>query len=87
MITVNLTNSGTTSVGLSNPDILSDKVHIMNQDVWNTVSYIGPGSSITYSFSIKADPRRDHVCPVQHWDKGCREYSTSVSCVYFIISR
>jgi len=56
MITVNLTNSGTTSVGLSNPDILSDKVHIMNKDVWNTVSYIGPGSSITYSFSIKADP-------------------------------
>jgi hypothetical protein len=55
-ITVTLTNSGTTSVGLSNPDILSDKVHIMNQDVWNTVSYIGPGSSITYSFSIKADP-------------------------------
>ncbi len=55
-ITVTLTNSGTTSVGLSNPDILSDKVHIKNQDVWNTVSYIGPESSITYSFSIKADP-------------------------------
>ena len=45
-ITVTLTNSGTTSVGLSNPDILSDKIHIMNKDVWNTVSYIGPGSTI-----------------------------------------
>jgi hypothetical protein len=55
-ITVTLTNTGTTSVGLSNPDILSDKVHIMNQDVWNTVSYIGPGSTISYSFSIKVEP-------------------------------
>jgi hypothetical protein len=55
-ITITLTNSGTTSVGLSNPDILSDKVHIMNKDVWNTLTYIGPGSTINYSFSIKADP-------------------------------
>ena len=55
-ITVTLTNSGTTSVGLSNPDILSDKIHIMNKDVWSTVSYISPGSTINYSFGIKADP-------------------------------
>ena len=55
-ITVTLTNSGTSSVGLSNPDILSDKVHIMNKDSWNTMSFIGPGSTITYSFLVKVDP-------------------------------
>ena len=55
-ITVTLTNSGTTSVGLSGPDILSNKVHIMNKDAWNTMSYIGPGSTMSYSFSIRADP-------------------------------
>jgi hypothetical protein len=55
-ITVTLTNSGTSSVGLSNPDILSEKIHIMNQDSWNTMSFIGPGSSLTYSFLVKADP-------------------------------
>jgi hypothetical protein len=55
-ITVTLTNSGTSSVGLSNPDILSDKVHIMNKDSWNTMSFIGPGSTLTYSFLVKADP-------------------------------
>jgi len=55
-ITITLTNSGTSSVGLSNPDILSDKVHIMNKDSWNTMSFIGPGSSLTYSFLVKADP-------------------------------
>jgi hypothetical protein len=55
-ITVILTNSGTSSVGLSNPDILSDKVHIINKDSWNTMSFIGPGSTITYSFLVKVDP-------------------------------
>ena len=55
-ITVTLTNSGTSSVGVSDPNIMSDKVHIMNKDTWNTVSYIGAGSTLTYSFRIKADP-------------------------------
>ncbi len=55
-IKVTLTNSGTSSVGISDPNIMSDKVHIMNKDTWNTVSYIGAGSTITYSFRIKADP-------------------------------
>jgi len=55
-ITVILMNSGTSSIGLSNPDILSDKVHIMNKDSWNTMSFIGPGSTITYSFLVKVDP-------------------------------
>jgi hypothetical protein len=55
-ITISLTNSGTSSVGLSNPDILSEKVHIMNKDSWNTMSFIGPGSTMTYSFLVKADP-------------------------------
>ncbi|MCX6684727.1 MAG: hypothetical protein NTZ37_08395 [Methanoregula sp.] len=55
-ITVTLTNSGTSSVGLSDADILSEKVHIMNKDTWDTVSYIGAGSTLSYSFRIKADP-------------------------------
>jgi hypothetical protein len=55
-ISVTLMNSGTSSVGLSNPDILSDKIHIMNRDSWSTMSFIGSGSTITYSFLVKADP-------------------------------
>jgi len=55
-IIVTLVNSGTSSVGLSNPDILSDKIHIINKDTWNTMSFIGPGSTMTYSFLVKADP-------------------------------
>ncbi len=55
-ITVTLTNAGTTSVGLTNPDILSEKIHIMNEDSWSTTNFIGPGSTLTYSFLVKADP-------------------------------
>jgi hypothetical protein len=55
-ITITLTNSGTSSVGLSNPDILSDKIHIMNLNSWSTMSYIGSGSTLSYSFLVKADP-------------------------------
>lgn len=55
-ITVTLTNSGTSSVGLSDPDILSEKVHVMNENAWNTMSYIGAGSTLSYSFRIRADP-------------------------------
>jgi hypothetical protein len=55
-IAVTLMNSGTSSVGLSNPDILSEKIHVINKDTWNTMSYIGSGSTITYSFLVKVDP-------------------------------
>src|SRR5665647_2603507 len=55
-ITLTLTNSGTSSVGLSNPDILSDKIHILNKESWSTMSFIGPGSTLTYSLLVKADP-------------------------------
>ncbi len=55
-VTITLMNSGTQSVGLSDPDILDNKIHIVNKNTWNTVSYIGSGSTITYTFQIKADP-------------------------------
>jgi hypothetical protein len=55
-ITITLTNGGTSSIGLSNPDILSEKIHILNKDSWSTTSFIGPGSTITYSFLVTADP-------------------------------
>jgi len=55
-ISVTLTNSGTTSVGLSHPDLLSDKIHIKTLDSWDTMSYIGAGGTMTYSFVVTADP-------------------------------
>jgi hypothetical protein len=55
-IYVTLKNSGTSSVGLENANILDNKVNIINSNSWNTVSYIGAGSTLTYSFQVTIDP-------------------------------
>jgi hypothetical protein len=55
-ISITLMNMGDQSVGLSNPDILDNKIHIKNKNTWNTISYIGSGSTITYSVLVTVDP-------------------------------
>ena len=55
-ISVTLTNSGTSAVGLSHPDLLSDKIHVKTLDSWDTMSYIGAGATMTYTFVVTADP-------------------------------
>jgi hypothetical protein len=55
-IVVTLANSGTTAVGLSDPEILSDKINVVNRDSWSTMTYIGPGATMSYSFRITAEP-------------------------------
>ena len=56
MIYVTLKNSGTTAVALENAAIVDNKVNLVNGNSWNTVSYIGAGSTITYSFQVTIDP-------------------------------
>ena len=55
-VTITLKNDGSTSVGLTSPDILSDKVHVVKKDNWETMSFIGAGATLSYSFQIKVDP-------------------------------
>jgi hypothetical protein len=55
-LTVSLTNTGTSPIGLEHPEIMSDKVNLVNENDWNTMSYIGSGSNISYQFHIKAYP-------------------------------
>ena len=56
MIYVTLKNSGTTAVALENAAIVDNKVNLVNGNAWNTVSYIGAGSTIMYSFQVTIDP-------------------------------
>jgi hypothetical protein len=56
MIYVMLKNSGTTSVALRDAAILDNKVNLVNGNAWNSVTYIGPGSTVTYSFQVTIDP-------------------------------
>lgn len=56
VVTITLKNDGSTSVGLTDPDIMSDKVHVVKKDTWDTMSFIGAGATLSYSFQIKVDP-------------------------------
>lgn len=55
-ISITLSNLGTESIGVDNPEIFSESVHVVGEDNWQTISYIASGSTITYSFLITADP-------------------------------
>ncbi len=55
-VSVTLGNSGNQSIGLSNPNLISDTITIDKKDSWNTMSYIASGSTITYSFLVSANP-------------------------------
>lgn len=54
MISITLSNDGNSSVGVSNPNLLatSNDISIVNEDKWKTLSYIGSGNSITYTFEV-----------------------------------
>jgi hypothetical protein len=53
-VSITLTNNGNSSVGVTHPNLLaaSDAISIVNEDKWKTLSYIGSGNSITYSFEV-----------------------------------
>lgn len=56
-VSITVSNAGNTSIGISNPDIVSDQVHVMKKDTWQTMSYIVSGSSVTYDFVVSSDNR------------------------------
>lgn len=53
-VSITLTNDGNTSVGVTHPNLLasSNDISIVKQDKWQTLSYIGSGNSITYTFEV-----------------------------------
>jgi hypothetical protein len=63
-VTITLVNKGEQAVGLINPEILGNNVHITSEDAWNTVTYIGPGSEATYSFPITVVPPEGTYFPL-----------------------
>ena len=55
-ITVTLTNAGTSAIGLTDPSILGNKIHVVQEDDLGTTTYIGAGETVTYSFDVTVDP-------------------------------
>jgi hypothetical protein len=56
VITVTLTNGGTAAIGLSHPDIMSTKLNVDDDQTWDTMSYVGAGSTIKYTLLVTAKP-------------------------------
>jgi hypothetical protein len=54
-VSVTVSNAGNTSIGISNPDIVSDQIHVTKKDTWQTMSYIVSGSTITYDFVVSGE--------------------------------
>ena len=54
-ITVTLQNFANQSVGVSQPDIIGANVHVVNANTFQTLSYIGPGSTLAVSFDVIID--------------------------------
>jgi hypothetical protein len=54
MVSITLKNDGNTSVGVTHPNLLasSNDVSIVKEDKWQTLTYIGSGNSITYTFEV-----------------------------------
>ena len=77
-ITITLTNSGTSSVGLSNPDILSEKIHIMNQDRLEHHEFYRTGIIADVFISCKGRSPGWNLFPAFYgWCTKCREYPLS----------
>ena len=60
-VTITLTNNGNSSVGVTHPNLLatSNEISIVNQDKWQTLTYIGSGNSITYTFEVTVNGMDD----------------------------
>jgi hypothetical protein len=56
-VTVTLSNAGNTTIGVTNPNLLSSSndISIIKEDKWQTLSYIGAGNSISYTFVVTAN--------------------------------
>ncbi len=54
-VSVTVSNAGNASIGVSNPDIVSDDIHVTRKDTWQTMSYLASGSTITYDFVVSGE--------------------------------
>jgi len=55
-ITVHVTNAANASVGVSQPDLIDPKLHVLNHDAFSTMTNLGPGATVDYSFLVSMDP-------------------------------
>ena len=55
-VTVHVYNAANASVGLSMPNLIDPNVNVINKNSFNTMTNIGPGATVDYSFLVTVDP-------------------------------
>ncbi len=65
-ITVQVTNSGSTSVAFERADILNNNIYIEDEtnNPYQSMTYLGPGVTTTYTFNVVAKPPEGTYYPV-----------------------
>jgi len=65
-VAVTLTNNGNCSVGVTHPTLLSatGDLTVVNEDTWQTLSYLGSGNTITYTFQVTPEGTADRYYPL-----------------------
>jgi archaellum component FlaF (FlaF/FlaG flagellin family) len=82
-ITVQVTNSGSTSVAFENADILDNNIYIEDEihNPYQSMTYLGPGTTMTYTFQVVAKPPEGTYYPlftVASRDAGTLHYPIMV---------
>lgn len=76
-VTVKLTNSGNQAVVLGKADLIDNKITLENPDSYNSMIYLGPGNTMTYTFQITVKPTDGIIFPlftVSSRDSGSVRY-------------
>jgi hypothetical protein len=63
-IAVQLTNSGSQAVAFSQADLIDSNIHLLNREAYNTMIYLGPGNTMTYTFLVSANPPDGNYFPM-----------------------
>jgi archaellum component FlaF (FlaF/FlaG flagellin family) len=63
-IAVQLTNSGSQAVAFSQADLISNNILLKNPESYQTMIYLGPGNSMTYTLFVVAKPPDGNYFPL-----------------------
>jgi hypothetical protein len=55
-ITVHVTNGANASVAISQPDLIDPNLKVLNHNAFSTMTNLGPGATVDYTFLVSMDP-------------------------------
>ncbi|MDV2482665.1 hypothetical protein F8E02_11790 [Methanoculleus sp. Wushi-C6] len=81
-VTVEIKNTGSSGVAISRAALYSDGIAVVNDKTYNSVGTIGPGNTMSFTFTVKASTQDGIYYPVFYLDlrdSGSIRYSVPVT--------